>query len=60
MNIALQTALLAATTSASHVDTPDVVLPTWVAVLLVIGSALLVGATIGLIVYLLCDMRKQM
>lgn len=60
MNIALQTALLAATTSASHVSTPDVDIPVWIAVLLVIGSILLVGGTIGLIVYLLCDMRKQM
>lgn len=60
MNIALQTALLAATTSASHVSTPDVDMPVWIAVLLVIGSILLVGGIIGLIVYLLCDMRKQM
>lgn len=60
MNIALQTALLAATTSANHVSTPDVDMPVWIAVLLVIGSILLVGGTIGLIVYLLCDMRKQM
>lgn len=60
MNIALQTALLAATTSASHVSTPDVDMPVWIAVLLVIGSIPLVGGIIGLIVYLLCDMRKQM
>ncbi len=51
MNIALQTALLAATTSASHVSTPDVDMPVWIAVLLVVGSIMLVDGIIGLIVF---------